>query len=343
MNPGIPDKLTNGRDAFIDVARLLAMLFIVVGHVNIRTPFYQGWSPLLSIASFLSLNGGCVPFFFFLAGYFQKSSGSWINWQRSKNLFVSMLFWCIVGYFWFGALLDVEYELLAWEGLFGVLGTWNSVSTPGSWDCWFLKVLIPFVLMSPCFMRMRDAVLLVIILFASITSSIAPADGIVYVFTSSSLEGMVFFVSGLLLRRYVTVAQISQWVGGIMIWFVPLTLMLSVCCLLGFPVFVFGSILGKVWIVVYLLCLSKLMCVMLPKFSVWFASFGTGVFFIYMVQEMLVMQCRWFFTLHPISKHAYALVPFGIFAVLMLGYWLLRRYMPWACGLLCLSPVKKNG
>ena len=98
-----------------------------------------------------------------------------------------------------------------------------------------------------------------------------------------------------------------------------------------------------VWGIIYVLSLSKALCVILPRFSNWFGAFGSGVFFIYMVQEMLVIQCRWFFTLHPVNKHAYAMVPFVIFAVLMLGYWLVRRYMPWACGVLCLSPVKKNG
>ena len=348
MNPGASNIGSNGRDVFIDVSRLLAMLFIVVGHVNIRTPYCQGWSPLLSIASSMSLNSGCVPLFFLLAGYFLKNTGSWMNWQRARDIFVSMLLWCIIGHFWFGALQQLEtgrsvcISELVDAKMWSILGGWNSVGTPGSYDCWFLKVLIPLVFVSPCLMRMRDAVLMAIALLSAIASSVAPDHGIVFVFSSAFLAGMAFFVSGILLKRFVTVAQIGQWASGIMFWFVPLTILLSVCHLLWFPIFVPDSILVKVWIVVYLLCLSKLVCVMLPQFSRWFASFGTGVFFIYMLQEMLVIQCRYFFTIHPINKHVYALVPFGIFAVLMLGYWLVRRYVPWACGLLCLSPVKKN-
>lgn len=343
MSLGVLSKASNEREMFIDVARLLAMLFIVIGHVNIRTPFCQGWSPLLCIASSLSLNSGCVPLFFLLAGYFQKPAGRWINWQRSKNIFVSMLFWCVVGYFWFGALQGGDYRIGGEGGVLGVLGSWDSISTPGSWDCWFLKVLIPLVFFSPSFMRMRDAVLMSVALLSAMASSVAPDCGIVYVFTSSALSGLAFYLSGILLKRYISVAQISQWLSGIMWWYVPLTILLSVCHLLWFRIFVPESILVKVWIVVYLLSLSKLVCVLLPRFSRWFGSFGTGVFFIYMLQEMLIMWCRWYFTMNPIHKHAYFVVPFVIFGVLMSGYWLVRRYMPWACGLLCLSPVKKKG
>lgn len=332
----------------IDVARLLAMLFIVVGHVNIRTPFYQGWSPLLSIASAMT-PGGCVAFFFMFAGYFQRPTASWLNWRRGWAIFVPLLLWCIIGHFWFGAINQlwvsdkVDFVALINRKLLDVLGPWTSVGTPGSCDCWFLKVLIPLVLMSSIFIRMRNYILVVVILLSAVASAYMPKSGVFYVVTSSSMEGMSFYVAGILLRRHVDIGQLNQYAERVMYWVVPVILLLCVTNFLVYPVFRPGAIWVCVLGIVNLLCLSKLLCKLFPRFAMWFADFAPGVFFIYMVQEMLVMQCRWFYTLYPISKHAYALVPFGIFAVLMLGYRLVRRYMPWACGLLCLNPVKKKG
>ncbi len=337
------------RDVFIDVARLLTMLFIIMGHVNIRTPQGEGWSSLLCILVEFTAYGG-VPFFFFMAGYFAKPIKGNFNWKRSWEIFRSMLFWCVVGYFWFGALLGSEYKFFGVDGLLGVLGAWNSVSTPGSWDCWFLKVLIPMVLVSGLLHRLHSALLLC---FAALSALLAAADYEVmwmpYFFSSKALSGLAYFLCGMLIRRGMSISDISNWIGQIYAYVIGITwLLVGVgisLTLAGFHshvVFVQGNFVSDVWGIIYVLSLSKALCVILPRFSNWFGAFGAGVFFIYMVQEMLVIQCRWFFTLHPVSKHAYAMVPFGIFAVLMLGYWIVRRYMPWACGVLCLSPVKKR-
>lgn len=338
------------RDVFIDVARLLTMLFIIMGHVNIRTPHGEGWSSsLCMLVSFTACCG--VPFFFFMAGYFSKPVSGGLNWRRTWEIFRSMVFWCIVGYFWFGALLGREYTFLGEEGILGVLGAWNSVSTPGSWDCWFLKVLLPMVLVSGLLHRLKSAILLCLACLSALLGA-ADCEGewLPYFFSSKALSGLSYFLCGLLIRRGMGISEISSWIGHIytyvigVTWFVVGVGILS--ALAGFHsliVFVPGNFVSDIWGIIYVLSLSKALCVILPRFSNWFGAFGAGVFFIYMVQEMLVIQCRWLFTLHPVNKHAYAMVPFGIFAVLMLGYWLVRRYMPWACGVLCLSPVKKNG
>ncbi len=340
MNPGIPGKSTSGRDVFIDVARLLTMLFIIMGHVNIRTPHGIGWSSSLCILVSMTAFAG-VPFFFFMAGYFARPAGGVLNWRRAREIFCSMLFWCIVGYFWFGALLGEEYKLSG--GLLNVLGSWNSVSTPGSWDCWFLKVLLPLVLVSGLLLKLQSPGLVVLACMSGVLSaSNYELAFLPWFLSAKSFSGLSFYVCGILARRGMTIAELSNLIGRVYPYVIGVTIPLAGVHCFWPHIFVQGSFVADVWGIIYVLSVSKAICVLLPRFSAWFASFGTGVFFIYMVQEMLVMQCRWFFTLHPISKHAYALVPFGIFAVLMLGYWLLRRYTPWACGLLCLSPVKKN-
>lgn len=343
-------QVSGQRDVFIDVARLLTMLFIIMGHVNIRTPHGEGWSSLLCIlVAFFSIAG--VPFFFFMAGYFAKSIKGNLNWERAWEIFRSMLFWCVVGYFWLGALQGSEYKLFGGDGLLGVLGAWNSVATPGSWDCWFLKVLIPMVLVSGLLQHLRSALLLC---FACLSALLAAVDcealWLPYFFSSKALSGLTYFLCGMLIRRGMSISDISNCIGQIYTYVIGITwLLIGVGVLMSlvgfhsFVVFVPGNFVSDIWGIIYVLSLSKALCVILPRFSNWFGAFGAGVFFIYMVQEMLVIQCRWFFTLHPVSKHAYAMVPFGIFAVLMLGYWLVRRYMPWACGVLCLSKVKKKG
>ena len=323
------------------------MLFIVVGHTNIRTPIHPGASPILSVFSALTLSSG-VPLFFCLAGYFAKPCLSWFNWKRARDIFVSMLFWCIVGYFWFGVLnqlesgQSVDVAALLNTRIWGILGTWDSVGTPGSCDCWFLKVLIPLVLVSGALIRMKSCFLCGVIVTAAVFG-LAEHDipGVPYCLTRSSLNGLSWFALGIVIRRYLSISQISEWVGKICAWFVVLTFVLAVLNFTWQPLICSRSFLGILWGMVYLLCLAKLLCSKLPTFSRWFASFGTGVFFIYMVQEMLVIQCRWYFSEHPINKHVYALVPFVIFGVLMLTYSVIRRYLPWCCGVVCLAPVKR--
>lgn len=337
-----------GRNMVIDVARLLAMLFIVIGHTNIRTPGYPAASPLLCILSMLTFT--CyVPFFFFLAGYFAKYVPGGINWKRAKDIFVSLLFWCFIGYFWFGVLHQLEsgnpmnVKALINSQVFGILGAWDSVGTPGSWDCWFLKVLIPLVLVSPLLMRLPVFCLLGIVAAAVLLGYAGyPEKGLPFVMHTESVCALAYYAFGIGLRRYVTVDQIEAFVGRVYYWFIPLTIAMLALHIFWHHVFDWESIVTVIWSIVYVLSLSKLLTVVAPNIAKWFATFGPGVFFIYMVQEMLVMQCRWYFAVHPIHRHAYALVPFAIFAVLMCGYWLIRRYLPWACGLLCLQPVRKK-
>lgn len=338
----------NGRNKFIDVARLLAMLFIIIGHTNIRTPVQMGPSPALNILCLATLSGH-VSFFFFLAGYFAKSVPGGINWKRAWDIFVSLLFWCFIGYFWFGVLHQLEsgnslnVKELINSQVFGILGAWDSVGTPGSWDCWFLKVLIPLVLVSPMLMRLPVFCLLGIVASAVILGYAGyPGGGLPYVMHTESVCALAYYVFGIGLRRYVTLGQLEAFVGRVYYWFIPLTIVLLVLHVSWYKIFERESIITVLWSIVYVLSLSKLLTVVVPNTANWFASFGPGVFFIYMVQEMLVIQCRWYFAVHPIHRHAYALVPFAIFAVLMCGYWLIRRYLPWACGLLSLQPVRKK-
>lgn len=343
MTPEAPGIASKGRDSFIDVARLLTMLFIIMGHVNIRTPNGQGWSSSLCVLVAMTAFAG-VPFFFFMAGYFAKPVGGMLNWRRTWEIFRSMLFWCVVGYFWFGMLQGAECELLVGEELFGVLGPWNSVATPGSWDCWFLKVLLPLVLVSGVLLKLHSPGLVVLACLSGVLSASGyKLECLPWFLSAESFAGLCYFSCGILVRRGLSIAEMSSWIGRVYPYVIGVTVLLAVVHCFWPHVFVLGRFMADFWGIIYVLSLSKVLCVLLPRFAGWFASFGTGVFFIYMMQEMLVMQCRWFFSLHPISKHAYALVPFGIFAVLMLGYWLVRRYLPWSCGLLCLSPVKKKG
>lgn len=341
-------SVVSGRDSFIDVVRLLTMFFIVVGHVNIRTPMAPGAAPLLSIFSAMTLWSG-VALYFCLAGYFSKPNAGWLNWHRAGDIFVSMLLWCIIGHFWFGALLQLEagkevsFASLVDGRLWNILGSWDNVGTPGSYDCWFLKVLIPLALLSAVLMRLNTSVLSAICVLSALFGYADYAEhGVPFFLTHKALQGLSFFSFGVILRRFVSLEQIRDWVSKIYIWFLAVTIPLAALNFMWHPVVANTTPLEVLWGMVYLLCIGMLFCKLLPRFSAWFASFGTGVFFIYMVQEMLVLQCRWYFTVHPINKHVYFLIPFAIFAVLMLGYAILRRYMPWACGVLCLSPIKKR-
>lgn len=331
----------------IDIARLMTMLFVIMGHANIRSPFQPGYSSLLSImVAFTAMAG--VPFFFFMAGYFTKGGGAILNWRRAGQILLAMVFWCLLGHFWFGAINQLEsgnqvdIGALCNPSICGVLGEWSTVNTPGSWDCWFLKALIPLVLISPCLYRLSSPLLACATCVAGVWASAnVSVDWLPFFLSDKALEGFTFFAMGVLFRRWLTIQLLGDFVGKIYWFVIAATIMMCAVQCLWPHVFEQGEFYTDFWGILYVLSLSKLVCKVAPRFASWLASFGPGVFFIYMVQEMLVMQSRWFFTLHPINKHAYALVPFVIFAVLMMGFALLRRYMSWAGGLLWLASGKR--
>lgn len=332
----------------IDIARLMTMLFIIMGHANIRSPFHPGYSSLLSIMVLFTAFAG-VPFFFLMAGYFVKSGGDIINWKRAFHILMVMIFWCVIGHFWFGALgqleagEDVNLRTLCSPALFSVLGSWNSVSTPGSWDCWFLKVLIPLVFISGWLTRVKSYALVCILCCAGVWSAAnVSAPWLPFFLTDKALEGLVYFVAGMLLKRWVSVQMLGEVIGKVYWVVIGLTFMMCASHCFWPHVLEQGEFFTDVWGIVYVLSISKLISVALPRFAQWFATFGPGVFFIYMVQEMLVIQCRYFFTLHPVNEHVYAVVPFAIFAILMLGYAVLRRTVPWAGWVLWLASRKRT-
>lgn len=331
----------------VDIARLSAMLFIVVGHTNIRPPFYPGYSPLLSFIVVFS-GPSAIPFYFFMAGYFARPEQGRFNWRRAGMILLALIFWCIIGHFWFGALAQLEagkevnFLALCNSSIWGSLGAWNSVGTPGSCDCWFLKVLIPLVFVSGVLLRLSSPLLLTLICGVGIWVTATYSSACVPFFlTSEALSGFVYFAFGILVRRYVTLQHIQEWTEKFYKYVIAVTIIYGVAmCFL--PLYRPWNFLTGIWGILFILSFAKAVEVLLPRFAVWFASFGAGVFFIYMMQEMLIIQCRWFFTLYPINKHLYALVPFGIFAVLMLGYAILRRFMPWAGCILWLASVRKK-
>lgn len=339
------------RDPFIDVARLLTMLFIVIWHVHLRSPYGPPYShansPEISIITFMTFDVK-VYFFFFFAGYFAKVEKYSQSWRRGFSIFVSMLFWCLIGYFFFGWLMCQEsgnfkeLQEKCTTSIWQILGSWTSSHTPGSMDCWFLKALIPMVLCSPVLARMKSSWLVgVMCLVYMLGAGSKNPEYSLYFFDSDVLNGFSFFVGGMVLRRWMSIEELKRCISENYIAVILVSVLLLVGKFFFKSVDMSGGFIYFAWGIIYVLSLSMALCKWFPRFAAWFASYGSGVFFIYMGQEMLVYFCKWFFTLHYINRHVYTLVPFCIFLVLMMGYAIIRRYMPWACGVLCLAPERK--
>lgn len=352
VQKGMVELNEKRRDELIDIARIVAMTIIVVGHVNIRSPYEHG-SPLLSWMSFLGEMGGGVTFFFFFAGYFTKREGSKFPFRRSLQIFISLCIWAIIGYFCFGIIQQlydtghVKFVELCTTDILGAIGTIYTVSTPGSCDLWFLKVLLALSMFAPLWQRLSSSRLIVVscaFLLMDVIQKHLPQHMLEYVpYVLKIWEPLALFCLGMFLRRWVKPSDFCRYVRPVWLWIILLCVIFELSTLYSIPRLrsvapYFTSLLG----IAYILSIAMGIQVILPRFASWLAQYGVGVFFIYVVQEILVIGCRDFFSVWPINKHLYAVIPFIIIALCLLGFRLIVRYLPGWTPYLCLYNIKRS-
>ncbi len=345
-------KNQRGRDGFIDLARLVAILIVIIGHVNIRSPYEHGCPEL----SWMAALGGwdIVMFFFFLSGYFMKATNGWFAVKRAWQLFISMCLWCLIGYFCFGAIWQYQanqavdlWTLLISPEIFGIIGTFYTFGTPGSMDLWFLKVLVSLTFFSPLLMRLKTPTLLASIVaffLLALLQKMLPASAVEQVpYFLKCWVLFALFGLGIVVRRYVVRPEqlrvMIGYVWGYILIFCAVYLFFEVY---GAPRLMnvaqyFARILG----VLYIFSLAYAIQKFLPRFASWFSQYGVSVFFIYMVQEILVMWSKVYFSFHPINKHVYTLVPFMILGVCIILFCLILRLWPASAPYLLLYHQKK--
>ena len=339
------------RDELIDIARLVAMSFIVIGHTNIRSPYVQGCPEL----AWLTWLGGVdvLVFFFFFAGYFAKQGPGWFNFKRSLSVFISLCLWAVIGHIGFGIIANLsksgQIDLFA-SDMFCVLGNLFSVATPGNYDLWFLKVLVVFFFFSPTLGRLKTVhiwVVAAVFLLLNQAQTLVPQkihEWIPYFLKGNVLTHWASFCIGMAVKRSMTTAQINDIIEKIWVY-VPLLL---VCNQVLFFIEGEGArqyaaqYVNHLVGVIYVLCIAKWIQKLFPRLATWISQFGASVFFIYVVQEILVIASREFFTVYPINRHLYVFVPFGIIALCIVGFRFIVRYMPRLAPYMCLYSPQKH-
>ena len=326
------------RDALVDLARIVAIFVIIIGHTSIRTAPNPGCCAELNILH--QLDGDVVNpvcFFFFFAGYFAKKTGRLFAWGRTGQLVLSTCLWSLVGYVVFHFLFSAEHyfhthEFLAWKplSLYQIVGDLASDVVPGHMDLWFMKVLIPIVFISSLLTRVPGWVLAILsltCLWLGDYLETSAYDGMPYFLQQSSLSGMGCFSAGMLIRRFVSLPLLSAFVSKIALWYFVLMFIHSAVALV-IPYHVFRvPVLGVFLEMLYFLSIAELVKRYMPG-SQRLARYGTAVFFVYVMQEFLIVGANVLFTYFPINRHLYTLVPFVVLLLCLLLYEVAQRVLP---------------
>lgn len=145
----------SARSVWVDVARVLAMLFIVPLH-----QYLGGEADNLQFAA-----NGSLCAFFFLSGYFQQK-GTWASsFKRAGILYLCYYAWALVSY-----LLNMK---LAWPNLEEMEAMLYCGGAGGVY--WFLRSLCVMVLFGAIFARLNDVyklITLFVLFFACVSSTI---------------------------------------------------------------------------------------------------------------------------------------------------------------------------
>lgn len=322
----------------MDLARIIAILAIVIGHCNIRTPFHGGWCPELSWATVLiGVIENPVCFFFFFAGYFAKKTSSPMAWGRTFQLLLSTCLWALAGFVVFHCLNSGEHyvgtgQWLPWEypGLYHIVGDISSDEVPGHMDLWFMKVLIPIVLVSGLLVRLPAWSLIVLVagcFGVAYGVDAATLQPLPYFLHEKFLLGLAYFSSGVLVRRYATLQVLSAMLSKIGIWyFLMMFIQSGLSLFVKYNVFSI-PVLGGFLEILYFLSMAQVVKRYVPCHER-LARYGVAVFFVYVTQEFFVIGAKVLFTAFPVNKHLYTIVPFAILLLCLLLYEVAQRVLP---------------
>ena len=326
------------RDSIVDMARLVAVLAVIVSHCNIRAPYYEGWCPELSWATVLiGFIENPVCFFYFFAGYFAKKTSSPIAWGRTSQLLLSTCLWALIGFGVFHCLNSWAHQLdtgqiLPWGSLtlYQVVGDFSSELIPAHMDLWFMKVLVPIVLVSGLLVRLPVWTLIIVsagcfgVAYGVDAATLQPFP---YFLHGKFLLGMAYFSSGVMVRRYASLQNLSAILSKFGPWYFLVMFIQSAAFLLGSYNAFSLPVLGGFLETLYFLSIAQLAKRYVPCHER-LAQYGVAVFFVYVTQEFFVCGARVLFSAFPVSKHLYTLTPFVILLLCLLLYELASRVLP---------------
>ncbi|MDO4221419.1 MAG: hypothetical protein Q4C88_04795, partial [Akkermansia sp.] len=325
------------RDSLVDLARIIAIIAIIISHCTIRTPFHGGSVELAWATVLIGFIENPVCFFFFFAGYFAKKTSSPIVWERPLQLLVSTCLWALIGFVVFHCLNSwMHYietgQALPWDSLslYQVVGDFSSAGIPGHMDLWFMKVLIPIVLVSGLLVRLPAWSLIVVV---------AGCFGVAYGVDEETLQalpyflqekfllGIAYFSSGVLARRYITLQTLSGVMSKIGVgYFAVMFIQSAVSPYVHWNAFEI-PVLGGFLEILYFLSMAQVVKRYVPCHER-LARYGVAVFFVYVTQEFFVIGAKVLFTAYPINMHLYTFVPFAILLLCLLLYEVAQRVLP---------------
>ena len=325
------------RDSLVDLARIIAIFAIIISHCNIRTPFNGASVELAWATVLIGFIENPVCFFFFFAGYFAKKTSSPIAWERPLQLLLSTCLWALIGFVVFHFLNSwVHYietgQALPWDSfsLYQVVGDFSSEMVPGHVDLWFMKVLVPIVLVSGLLVRLPAWMLVVVTagcFGAAHVVDDATLQALPYFLHEKFLLGMAYFSSGVLVRRYITLQSLSGVMSKIGVgYFAVMFIQSAVSPYVHWNAFEI-PVLGGFLEILYFLSMAQVVKRYVPCHER-LARYGVAVFFVYVTQEFFVMGAKVLFTAYPVSKHLYTLVPFAILLLCLLLYEVAQRVLP---------------
>ena len=197
-------------------------------------------------------------------------------------------------------------------------------------DLWFMKVLIPIVLVSGFLVRFPTWLLVVVT---------AGCYGVAYGVDKETLQalpyflhksfqlGMACFSSGVLARRYITLQTLSGVMSKIGVgYFAVMFIQSSVSPYVHWNAFHI-PVLGGFMEILYFLSMAQVVKSYVPCHER-LARYGVAVFFVYVTQEFFVIGAKVLFTAYPINMHLYTFVPFAILLLCLLLYEVAQRVLP---------------
>lgn len=303
------------RDAWVDIMRVLAMIFIMFQH----TP--TDHDPV----AYVVFSG--VFFFFMASGYFlarkyaaASSPVPWLNWNKAGLILCAYVFWILVSMIVFG----FPSTLAGWVANLGI------GRVPLGGILWFLRDLTVFVLISGTLFRIPRACLAILCL-ASLSLFCTDYFHSLWFYYGDKgwnaihPRGLGAFALGMLLSRY-SLEELKNMAGKIWVY-----------VLIIFPVIFIWEMYSRIHASALSLCMGTLWiasCSLavtryFPRAASCCARLGPSVFFVY-VGHALVYKLLICMGLPEGNALAWGMAVPAVFLLLSGAYFLLGRLRPQA-------------
>ncbi len=345
------------RIEWIDFCRIYTAFCVIVRHCDRHYGFPAYVADLFNYRSL-------IFFFFLMAGYFthRAAANQWLDWPRAKKLLWPYLFWTLISLIVLQPFMHIpelrvgDWSWISPHMLLSEMGLaswcyWDFSNVP----LWYLRTLLIFALLSPVLQRMPSKVMFGVILITFAASDVLcqvdcetaashHMQGIDWLpfRLYESVLALGFYLTGLLVRRYVSGEQLTAFVRRYA-W-VPVLgalALLPVVLLSGFYPPVQSSALVLLGVATTL-SIGSLFEHYLPRVCHWVAQWGPAAFFVYVTHFIVLRWLRVLITGEyggHFTPWQAAIIPWGVLAALLAAYTLLIRLCPRLMQVLALAPV----